>query len=157
VGRKNHNLIQLNRTENVSDNSMKKLTWFLAAILSFFVSLGGVSPAFAAPSSYQFTCSNISLSSNGNILSATCRRRDQTFSKTSIVLRGIENIDGTLKFTDRYKPANFNLSCKDTSVSGTRLSGNCQKIDGSYVNTSIEINGIENINGNLTYTSNPER
>ncbi|MEY3221981.1 MAG: hypothetical protein RLZZ203_837 [Cyanobacteriota bacterium] len=134
---------------------MKKLTWFLAAILSFVVSLGGVSPAFAAPSMYLFTCSNISVS--GNVLSATCRRRDQTFKKSSIVLKGIENIDGTLKFTDRYKPANFHLGCKDTSVDGNRLSGNCEKIDGTYQNTSIYINGIENINGDLTYTSNPER
>ncbi|MCW9679636.1 CVNH domain-containing protein [Dolichospermum planctonicum UHCC 0167] len=134
---------------------MKKLTWFLAAILSFVVSLGGVSPAFAAPSSYQFTCSNISVSDN--VLSASCKRRNQSYNRTSIVLKAIENIDGTLNFTDPRKDANFNLSCKDTSVSGDRLSGKCQKIDGSYVDTAIAINGIENIDGNLTYTSNPIR
>jgi hypothetical protein len=134
---------------------MKKLTWFLAAILSFVVSLGGVSPAFAAPSSYQFSCADISVS--GNVLSAACKRRNQSFSRASIVLKAIENIDGTLKFTDPNKDANFNLSCKDTSVSGDRLSGKCQKIDGSYVNTAITINGIENLDGNLAYTSNPIR
>ena len=153
MGRKNHNLIQLNRTENVSDNSMKKLTWFLAAILSFFVSLGGVSPAFAAPSSYQFTCSNISLI--GNVLSAVCRRRDQTLNRTSIVLRGIANIDGTLRVINPREIASFQLTCRNTSVNGSQLSGSCRKINQTYVNTSTNINGIDNINGVLTYTSNP--
>jgi hypothetical protein len=133
---------------------MKKLTTcFLAAIPSFVVCLGGVSAASAAPSSYQLTCSNISLS--GNVLSAVCRRRNQTLNRTSIVLRGIENIDGTLRVINPGGIASFQLTCRNTSVNGSQLSGSCRKINQTYVNTSTNINGIENINGVLTYTSRP--
>jgi hypothetical protein len=133
---------------------MKKLTTcFLAAIPSFVVCLGGVSAASDAPSSYQLTCSNISLS--GNVLSAVCRRRNQTLNRTSIVLRGIENIDGTLRVINPGGIASFQLTCRNTSVNGSQLSGSCRKINQTYVNTSTNINGIENINGVLTYTSRP--
>jgi len=124
----------------------------LAAIPSFVVCLGGVSTA-SANSSYQLTCSNISLS--GNVLSAVCKRRNQTLNQTSIVLRGIDNINGTLLDRGSSGPASFHLTCNSTSVSGSRLSGSCRKINGTYQNTSTNINRIHNINGVLTYTSNP--
>lgn len=54
-------------------------------------------PANAKPSTYQLSCNNIY--SRGNILSATCRRANGTFRRTSILLRGIENINGVLRYT----------------------------------------------------------
>jgi hypothetical protein len=126
------------------------------AALIFVVSVALISSpstAAAAPSSYQQTCSGISL--NENVLSATCRTRNQSPNKTSITLKGIENIDGTLKVVDPQKTANFNLSCAGTAVSGAQISSNCRRINGQFVKTSTNINGIENIDGVLQYTSQP--
>jgi len=127
---------------------MKKLTCFLAATLIPVVCLSGVSTA-SAGSSYQLTCSNISL--RGNVLSADCLRRDQTPNRTSIVLRGIHNINGTLIDYNSGEPSSFHLTCRNTSVNGSQLSGSCRKINGGFVQTFISINGIHNINGVLTY------
>jgi hypothetical protein len=127
-----------------------------ALIFVFSVALiASPSTAAAAPSSYQQTCSDISL--DGNVLSATCRTRDQLPNRTSITLKGIENINGTLKVVDPQKTANFNLSCKGTAVQGAQISSKCGKISDPslFVSTSTNINGIENIDGVLQYTSNP--
>lgn len=48
-------------------------------------------------SSYQLSSNDISI--DGDKLSANCRRRDGSWNKSSIVLNGIENIDGTLEYT----------------------------------------------------------
>ena len=101
-------------------------------------------------SSYQETCTEISVS--GNVLSATCQRRDGSLNQSSIVLKGIENIDGQLTITDPNKPSNFQGSCTDISINGDVLSATCNKADGSPNQTSIVLKGIENIDGNLTYT-----
>ncbi|MFN6465724.1 MAG: CVNH domain-containing protein [Nostoc sp. DedVER02] len=125
-----------------------------ALILVFCVALIA-SPlnAVAAPSSYQQTCSDISL--RENVLSAICRKRDQSPNQTAITLKGIENIDGTLKVVDPQKTANFNLSCTGTSIEGAEISSQCRKINGQFVSTRTGINGIENIDGVLKYTSTP--
>jgi hypothetical protein len=134
---------------------MKLGKWIsaIAALLFAFSVAIIASPltAAAAPSSYQLTCSGISL--RENVLSATCRTMNQSLNSTSITLRGIENIDGTLKVLDPRKIANFNLTCANTFVSGDQLSGKCRKINGAFVQTLTGINGIENIDGVLKYTS----
>lgn len=101
-------------------------------------------------SSYQKTCTEISV--NGNELSATCEKRNKSPSQTSITLMGIENIDGELKVTDPDKPSSFHLSCTEISIDGDVLSANCERIDGSLNKTSIVLNGLENIDGELKYT-----
>ncbi|MEH2191518.1 MAG: CVNH domain-containing protein [Nostoc sp.] len=132
-----------------------KLINAIAALIFVFCISLIASPltAVAAPSSYQQTCSNISL--RDNVLSAICRKRDQSPNNTAITLKGIENIDGTLKVLDPQKTANFNLSCAGTSVAGAQISGQCRKINGQFVQTATNINGIENIDGVLKYTSTP--
>ncbi|WP_375505845.1 CVNH domain-containing protein [uncultured Nostoc sp.] len=102
--------------------------------------------------SFEKTCNEIFV--NGNVLSATCQKLDKSPNKTSIVLMGIENIDGELKVTDPNKPSSFHLSCTEIYINGNVLSATCQKHDKSLNKTSIVLNGLENIDGELKYTSN---
>ncbi|MFN6535391.1 MAG: CVNH domain-containing protein [Nostoc sp. EkiNYC01] len=125
-------------------------------VLVFVVSAALISKpmsAWAVASNYQLTCSNINVQEN--VLSADCKRRDQSVESTSITLKGIENIDGTLKVLDPGITANYNLTCTNIAVSGNELSAKCRTKNGAYVNTSTVINGIENIDGSLEYTSSP--
>jgi murein DD-endopeptidase MepM/ murein hydrolase activator NlpD len=100
-------------------------------------------------SSYQLTCSNISV--EGDTLLADCRKRNQTIKRTSIRILGIENIDGDLKDNGTKNPSTYQNSCNNISVAGATLSANCRKINGSYKSTSILIPGIQNIDGTLSY------
>jgi CVNH domain len=121
-------------------------------IFVFSITLIGSSlSAVAAPSSYQQTCTDISISAN--VLSGNCRKINGLFNKTSIALKGIENIDGTLRVLDPNKSANFNLTCEGTAVYADQLSSSCRTRDQRLVSTKTRINGIENIDGVLKYTS----
>ncbi|MEH2468018.1 CVNH domain-containing protein [Nostoc sp.] len=64
----------------------------------------------------------------------------------------IENIDGELKVTDPNKPSSFDQSSTEISINGDVLSATCKKRDGSPNKSSIILNGIENIDGELKYT-----
>ncbi len=101
-------------------------------------------------SSYQQSCTEISV--NGNVLSAICKKHDGSLNKTSIVLMGIENINGELKVTDPKNPSSFHQSSTEISINGDVLSATCKKHDGLPNKTSIVLNGIENIDGSLKYT-----
>jgi hypothetical protein len=132
--------------------------WIKAiSVLIFVFSLTLITsplPANAASSSYQLTsCEDINI--YGSILEANCRRRDQSMNKTHLLLEGIENIDGTLKVTSSWKPANFDQSCEDISIREDVISAQCRTRSGRYVLTSIKLDGIENIDGELKYTSEP--
>ncbi|WP_254173513.1 CVNH domain-containing protein [Planktothrix pseudagardhii] len=131
--------------------------WIKAiSVLIFVVSLALItSPlsANAASSSYQLTCEDIDI--YGSVLEATCRRRDQSLNQTDLLLKGIENIDGTLKVTSSWRPANFDQSCDDISIRGDVISARCRTRAGYYVSTSLRLTGIENIDGELQYTSEP--
>ncbi|MBW4496696.1 MAG: CVNH domain-containing protein [Oscillatoria princeps RMCB-10] len=104
-------------------------------------------------SSYQLTCQDITI--NGNVLSAVCQRRDGACNETALVLMGIENIDGVLTVTDPSQEASFHLSSENISVDGDVLSAECRTRDGDWVPSEITLNGIENIDGVLTYTGEP--
>jgi hypothetical protein len=121
---------------------------FVAGVLA--PGFGGSLAALAqAPSSYQNSCSNISIA--GATLVATCRRIDGSNNQSSIVLQGIENIDGRLEFTQPGQTASFQSSCNNIQVAGATLMATCRRINGSYVDTAIPIPGISNINGVLRY------
>jgi hypothetical protein len=127
---------------------------FIAASLlagNFLVPIfGGLPEAHAqAPSSYENSCTNISIA--GATLVATCRRIDGSLNRTSIVLQGIENIDGRLDFTQPGQTASFQKSCRDVRIIGATLTATCRRINGSYARTSILVPGISNINGVLQY------
>lgn len=132
---------------------MKQNLFSVIALLATSTLVGINSPANATPSNYQETCNHISVS--GNVLSANCRRRDRQFNETSIVLRGIENINGTFKVTDPAKVSNYQLTCDDIRIRGNDLTATCKRRNGTLKRTSIVLQGIENINGVLTYTSSP--
>ncbi|MBD2543537.1 MULTISPECIES: mannose-binding lectin [Planktothricoides] len=102
---------------------------------------------------YQLTCTNITI--DGNVLSAICNRRDGSPNYTSLVLKGIENIDGTLTVTDPEAEANFHLSSQNISIEDDVLSAECETMSGDWVFSQITLNGIENIDGELTYTGSP--
>ncbi|BAY28905.1 Cyanovirin-N [Nostoc carneum NIES-2107] len=105
------------------------------------------------PSSYQKSCFRISL--QGNVLSATCLTRNQSSYDTSIRLKGIENIDGNLVVINPQKDAEFYLTCRNIDVFRDEIEGDCQTNNGDFISTSTTIKGIENINGELKYTSSP--
>jgi hypothetical protein len=106
-------------------------------------------PARAQESSFQSSCTNISVV--GATLSATCRRVDGSFNRTSIVLRGIANVNGRLMLTQPDDPATFQDSCQNIRVIGDTLTATCRKIDGAFVQTSVLIPNIANANGHLQF------
>jgi hypothetical protein len=109
--------------------------------------------AQAEASSYQNSCNGISIS--GNLLSANCRDRNGQFRQSSLRLKGIENINGALTVTSSDRVSNFQLSCNSIFIRRNVLSATCKKMNGNLEQTSITLNGIENINGALMYTSDP--
>lgn len=132
---------------------MKRNLISVITLLATSTLVGISSPANAKPSSYHKSCNNISV--HGNILSANCSRPNGTVNQTGIVLRGIENVNGTLKVTKLGKFSNYQLSCSNIHSRGNVLLANCRRINGTAKRTSIVLQGIENINGVLKYTSSP--
>ncbi|MCC5652306.1 CVNH domain-containing protein [Nostoc sp. XA013] len=100
-------------------------------------------------STYQSSCRKISVS--GATLSASCRRVNGQFKSTSILIRGIENNDGNLNYSQPTSPSTYQSSCRKISVSGATLSASCRRVNGQFKSTSILIRGIENSDGNLNY------
>jgi CVNH domain len=50
-------------------------------------------------------------------------------------------------------PSNYQNSCRNIRVNETTLSARCRRVNGGTNTTSIQIRGIENRNGTLTYLS----
>ena len=87
------------------------------------------------------------MSVTGDVLKADCRTINGSCNQTSIAIRGIENIDGTLKVTGAA--SSYQLTCQNIGVVGDVLSASCQRINGSSEFSALP--GIANINGVLTY------
>lgn len=115
-------------------------------------------------STYQETCDNIRIS--GTNLSAQCRRADGSNNYTSIYLRDIVNNNGRLEYgrnggggnggyypnpPSSNNPANFQDSCRNIRVSVTTLSAQCRDDNRRWRDSSIQIRGITNVDGNLEY------
>ncbi|MEH1870705.1 CVNH domain-containing protein [Nostoc sp.] len=132
---------------------MKRNLFSILALLATSTLVWINSPASATPSSYQESCNNISVF--GNVLSANCSQVSGSFKKTSIVLHGIENINGTLKVTDPGKVSNYHFTCRHIRIRGNYLEAACNRINGTTMWTSVVLQGIENINGVLKYISSP--
>jgi hypothetical protein len=54
----------------------------------------------------------------------------------------------------RAAPSTFQESCTNIRMHGATQKAKCRRIDQSWVETSLAIDGIENIDGNLRYTNN---
>jgi CVNH domain len=130
---------------------MAHLSCRIATSLAYVLFSGLATSAAIAQdrSSFQRSCSNISIA--GSALVATCRRIDGSNNRASIVLEGIENIDGRLQLTGAGRPATFQNSCRSIHMDGDTLIATCRRIDGNDERTSVRILDISNIDGNLQY------
>lgn len=130
---------------------MKKRIIALTAVL---LAVTG-SAVFAADSTFQQTCSNITFvySANSPALQATCLRTNGTPNPTSLVINGISNQNGRL--TNIGGASTFQQSCGNIQISVTTgaatLTAFCRTVSGASNNTSIPLSGIRNDNGYLTY------
>lgn len=125
----------------------------ISGILFGLLAIPLVLPAPAqaiSPSSYQSSCRNIKIS-DGDLLSAACRTTSGGYRISSVRIQGIQNKDGQLNFTRLNVASSYKLTCKSIGVAGATLTASCKKINDTYVNTSILIPGIKNINGDLSY------
>ena len=68
---------------------------FLTFLLPIVCATAGPADAQGA-STYQMSCRHIGVA--GSTLFANCRRMDGSFNRTSILIPGIENIDGVLRY-----------------------------------------------------------
>jgi len=121
---------------------------FSVLACALLLSTAAAKPA-AAQSASTFQNSCVHIFASGDILSADCRGQNGVFTRTSIEIPGIANIDGVLQFTgDR---SSFQNSCRNIRVDGDVLSALCRRGDGAYSPSSIEIPDIVNIDGVLQY------
>lgn len=113
-------------------------------------------------STYQDTCTSITVS--GANLSAECRREDGSLNYSTVFLRNIYNDNGRLRYNfdgnddgggNPVDPpdngATFQDSCRNIRVSTTTLSAQCRDENRRWRNSSVQIRGITNVNGNLEY------
>ncbi len=116
--------------------------------------------AFAAghgePSSFQKTCSNILFeygADGGAEIHATCLRSDGSPNKTSIAMPAIANNNGMLEMAG--DTASFQQSCGNirlgVTLSFVTLYANCRRTDGMFIETSIGVPDIKNVDGNLSH------
>lgn len=136
-------------------NTLIKKTLCTAAVLTFSTA------AFANPSTFQNSCSNISFAyaNNQATLNAVCLRTNGTANQSSLTLVGISNQNGEL-VQSGTDASSFQQSCGNiqiaaseisTSGSGVTLSALCRTRDGRSVSASLPLTGISNNNGTLSY------
>lgn len=101
------------------------------------------------PTSFVQTCKDLAL--DGDTLYADCKTPQQTFKRTSLLLKGIENIDGQLKVSSSWNPASFYWSCENISLRGSVIFARCQTRAQRYTPTRLELTGIVNVGGELQY------
>jgi hypothetical protein len=103
-------------------------------------------------SSFAGSCKNIQVTRD--TLSADCYRADgSTLNRSSILIKGIRNVEGDLKFFSMDEPSSFQNSCGQINVGsgGNTLEAWCNQSGGAANKTSILIPGIGNNNGVLVY------
>jgi len=118
------------------------------------IALAGVAatPALAA-NTFQNTCSQIQYVYSGNnaALQAVCLRANGTPNPTTLVLQGISNQNG--KLTQGSGASTFQMSCGNIQIlvdgPSVTLSAICRMTNGSSTPTSLSLNNIANVNGNL--------
>lgn len=138
---------------------LAKLSWsprlMTLAACSAIVATIPINAAFAGSrnaSTYQDSCHNIGIT--GATLTAQCRRIDGTYKNTSILIRGINNDNGVLRYMSSPRAASsYQDSCRNIGFTGATLTAQCRRIDGTYNTTSILIREIQNANGVLRYMS----
>jgi hypothetical protein len=115
------------------------------------VTLLAATAAYAAEvpgGSWKQSCSNASF--NGKRLSATCARVDGSFQKSNLgysraCAKGssVSNMDGNL-VCDQYRAyampnGSWTDSCREPVMKGPLLVANCKRMDGSWMQSSIDV------------------
>lgn len=103
--------------------------------------------------SFVQTCKDLALDDDTlyDTLYADCKTPQQTFKRTSLLLKGIENIDGQLKVSSSWKPSNFSWTCENISFRGSVIFARCKTRAQRYTPTRLELTGIVNVGGELQY------
>jgi len=101
-------------------------------------------------SSFQYSCNDIKIGNEADVLTAQCRKYNGAMQSTSIRLRGIHNMNGVLA-QNAQGDSSFQKSCANVFVCGTLLMASCKTRTGSYTDSMIKISGMHNINGTLVY------
>lgn len=140
------------------DGSYNYSTIFLRDIfndngrLSYSRGNGGGNPVDPTPPSnaanFQDSCRNIRV--DVTTLYAQCRTENRRWRDSSIEIRGITNINGTLEYLrDGFGRSSYQDSCTNIRINGANLTARCQREDGSYNRTTIFLRNIVNDNGRL--------
>lgn len=128
-----------------------------------FLTLAALAAAFSlagfGQNQFHLTCSDAVLNSAKSGFDAVCKKRDGSPNKTSFAFPGLQNLDGKLTFTSG--PTNYLESCDPnsirlqvpskamTGIRVARITGFCKNKAGRSGPTSIDLNGLENIDGVL--------
>lgn len=119
-------------------------------VMSFSAEKAKSSAFLQQSASFQDSCRDIRIS--GSNLSARCLRERGSYVATSLEIRGITNVNGTLEYgRDGRGRSSYQETCNDIRISGANLSARCQRADGSSNYTSITLRDIVNNNGRLEY------
>ncbi|MBV8976194.1 MAG: cyanovirin containing protein [Alphaproteobacteria bacterium] len=131
---------------------MRNILFAASAAMVFAATAG--TPAFAN-STFPYTCSNTSFEWNASgqpTIQSTCLQANGSPHATSLVLMGISNQNGRL--TQGTGASTFQQSCGSIKIliDGpiVTLSAYCRSSSGSNQPTSLSLNNIGNMNGNLT-------
>jgi len=112
--------------------------------------------AMAADSTFHESCNNASLSADGVNLIASCRNSIGRWNTSSLALRGIQVVRGLLTIVPGGV-TNYRKSCSELRLEmpvvkpNPRIVGYCKSEEGIYNSSFVELSGIHNINGVLTY------
>lgn len=105
------------------------------------------------PGSYTETSTNVQFtqdSSGGGTLSADCRKIDGT-TDHSVLVYDVANMNGVLIVLPggSYQLTSRNIHLENGS-DGVYLVADCQKIDGTWVQSKLRLGDIANMDGVLT-------
>ena len=109
----------------------------------------------SAQSSFTESCSSFGFAYAGNnaTLQAMCLKPDGTPHATSMVLTGIVNVNGVLTDLHSGMPSTFQSQCGSIAIFAegpiVTLSAYCRTNSNQFSETSIQLNNIDNSDGNL--------
>lgn len=129
-------------------------TLILGGLSALALSSVLLTPAQAAPSTFQNSCRNIELYTDANEVSiqAECRTRSGQYNATAIELLGISNENGVLRGRGNAA-SSFQKSCRNIRIRHNEravdIAATCKDAQGNEKNTSIPLQDIENNDGYL--------
>ncbi|HXH75342.1 MAG TPA: CVNH domain-containing protein [Bacteriovoracaceae bacterium] len=124
----------------------------MSKLIMAFLSLAfmGISaPSHAQRSSFQRSCHDVYISSNGQYLQANCASRRGQYFQTDIQVVSIHNSNGHLINEQDCRASSFQRTCRDFQMNGDVLSATCRSERGDAVYSSVALSGIDNRNGQL--------